>query len=476
MSTFDGYVKEFPRIAIDFFRPRPPGSPSIVAHFLSHIHSDHLQGLENASFGGGFIYCSEITKAILLKLQVKSVRTQLEETKDRDRSPYKYGHLQRTKGRSQDLLRCLPLHRPTTILVGDESLTVTLFDANHCPGAVMFLIESSTACVLYTGDVRAEPKFIYYLKTHPLLSSYFAKHRLLDCLYLDTSAREGGPDYKPNAYGCQQLLHDVAMYPDNMIFNFPARCLGYEDVLLSLARHMNMPVHVDTYTYGLYAEIARMGRDSKDAAVLQYLTTDASITRLHSCMKSDNCVALASARASDSEVYIKVVSAIYTTSKSPNNLSAHDQSVSMGETDFDGDIELVDYSQTSGNNLQFELYGEKPPGDDGSITSSIEDARLPRTLVFPFARHSSWSEQKLLVETFAPKDVQSCTGETSHLYIDLISSAAESEQRPGMMNLTDAQLKRRHALHIVAHAEYARHDWGESPRIIRQRLSHDVDV
>lgn len=35
-----------------------------------------------------------------------------------------------------------------------NTIRVTLFDANHCPGSVMFLIEGGGKSVLYTGDIR----------------------------------------------------------------------------------------------------------------------------------------------------------------------------------------------------------------------------------------------------------------------------------------------------------------------------------
>lgn len=35
--------------------------------------------------------------------------------------------------------------------IGRETMTVTLMDANHCPGSVMFLFEGYFGTILYTG-------------------------------------------------------------------------------------------------------------------------------------------------------------------------------------------------------------------------------------------------------------------------------------------------------------------------------------
>lgn len=36
--------------------------------------------------------------------------------------------------------------------IGKETMTVTLIDANHCPGSVMFLFQGYFGSILYTGQ------------------------------------------------------------------------------------------------------------------------------------------------------------------------------------------------------------------------------------------------------------------------------------------------------------------------------------
>lgn len=128
MSTFDGVVHEFPDIAIDYFRFRARPQPPRLC-LLSHVHSDHLAGLE--TLRGPFVYCSAATREILLRLERYPCRIN-----------YASGMLEARKQTYKHLkhiLKPIPLETPTRLeLWPGKYVQVTLFDANHCVGAVMF--------------------------------------------------------------------------------------------------------------------------------------------------------------------------------------------------------------------------------------------------------------------------------------------------------------------------------------------------
>ncbi|CAH0382396.1 unnamed protein product [Bemisia tabaci] len=119
--------------------------PGITSYFLSHFHSDHYIGLRK-SFNKP-IYCSKITASlVMMKIGVK-----------------------------EEFLRILNLKEPRII----NGVEVTTLDANHCPGAVMFLFRlTDNRQYLHVGDFRA----CYEMEEEPILQ----KARIT-ALFLDTT-------------------------------------------------------------------------------------------------------------------------------------------------------------------------------------------------------------------------------------------------------------------------------------------------
>lgn len=60
------YLVEFPEIRLDYFR-NAHYAKAPLACFLSHVHSDHLRGLE--SLKSPFIYCSAATREVRWSLE-----------------------------------------------------------------------------------------------------------------------------------------------------------------------------------------------------------------------------------------------------------------------------------------------------------------------------------------------------------------------------------------------------------------------
>eukprot|EP00042_Codosiga_hollandica_P053124 m.687361 g.687361 ORF g.687361 m.687361 type:complete len:149 (-) comp58627_c0_seq20:947-1393(-) len=107
---------------VDEFRCSPETDSE---YFLSHFHSDHYQGLSRS--WSKPIFCSEVTgRLVYQELRV-----------------------------AQHLIRPMPLN--SSQKVGE--VEVTLIEANHCPGAVLFLFRlPSGRCHLHTGEHRPTPK------------------------------------------------------------------------------------------------------------------------------------------------------------------------------------------------------------------------------------------------------------------------------------------------------------------------------
>lgn len=128
-------------IIVDEFNYGKTRSSFNYIYFLSHMHSDHYQGLSN-KWNYGPIYCSIMTKKVLLN---------------------KYPLLENVIG--------LELNKGYDIFLNPEKtiqIKVTLFDANHIVGSAMFLFEGEMGTFFHTGDFRFdEYMFFEYSKLYP---------------------------------------------------------------------------------------------------------------------------------------------------------------------------------------------------------------------------------------------------------------------------------------------------------------------
>ncbi|TFY61855.1 hypothetical protein EVJ58_g4248 [Rhodofomes roseus] len=304
-TPYGSFVRNY-RIRVDNFT----GTEEKVAlHLLTHTHTDHLTGLSAQSFGH-VVVCSQDAKEMLLRHEVYNERA----LKDMDLRAEKirtFKHLKVEPRRfedgtvdhtgSRDLLRAVPLNTPTEIRPSDdEVIYVTLFDANHCPGAVMFLIQGNKGTVLHTGDFRAEPWFLESITKNPFLQPFLAgpessamharpKRKssavaeTLDAIHLDTACLLSTISVPTKAEATSGLVSLMSLLPSKTLFFINSWTWGYEDVLKAVARAFDSQIHVDRYKHGVYSNLAG------DPFLKRIITMDAASTRFHACERFNRC-------------------------------------------------------------------------------------------------------------------------------------------------------------------------------------------
>ncbi|KAL4942428.1 hypothetical protein BDV06DRAFT_192197 [Aspergillus oleicola] len=464
MSTFDGFVEEFPLISIDYFR-KNPHRDAPQACFLSHAHSDHLQGLE--SFRSPFIYCSAATKELLLRIEKYPHRMNFNNGILESRRLH-YKHLSK-------LLRPIPLNTPTEIeLTLKQSIRVTLFDANHCTGAVMFLIEGDGRAILYTGDIRSESWWVNGLIRHPVLIPYTLGNKRLDKVYLDTTFARNSHTFDvfpTKAEGVAELLRKLEPYPENTTFYFRAWTFGYEEVWVALAAALRSKIHVDRYQIGLYKAVSSASGEGSGAGAAPSLCGfelgnetipgclgEDEKSRIHSCEPGVHCPAATSSKT----VYITpIVSRTDRGSdipevgaggglgdlyqihelelpdqlaldrleqlcsekiQDPDALTKAKEALSKAFKSRSKTLSLDSYGMNDAHKLPLdELVNALSRGEVsedtispvalGSSTDILDKSGKPlsRTIRFPYSRHSSYAELCELVAAFKPRDIHPCT-------------------------------------------------------------------
>ncbi|XP_054722788.1 5' exonuclease Apollo-like [Uloborus diversus] len=199
----NGHVLPGTPIAIDTWNVK--ANPQARIFFLSHFHGDHIVGLTNS--WPYPIYASPVTcKFLIHKLKINpSLVKSLEIGQD---------HL-------------IPLD-----LEGQEMVTVTLFDANHCPGSVMFLFSSYFGDILYTADFRYKPEIFDGFELPPI-----------DVLYLDNTYCSPKCVFPSREDATEKILSQVhvCLVQSDRIF-LGLDNLGKEDLLLQIAKETHSKI------------------------------------------------------------------------------------------------------------------------------------------------------------------------------------------------------------------------------------------
>ncbi|KAL3425052.1 artemis protein [Phlyctema vagabunda] len=493
MSTFGGFMEEFPDIRVDYFRQIPLLRPPLAC-FLSHVHSDHLTGLETLK--SPFVYCSAATKALLLRLERYPHRMNFAkgilESRKQHYKPLK------------TLLKTIPLETPTQIeLAPGNHIQVTLFDANHCTGAVMFLIEGHGRAVLYTGDIRSEPWFVNNIMRNPLMIEYTTGLKILDCIYLDTSNIEP-ITFPTKAEGLRELLGKVAAYPTNTIFHFSAWTFGYEEVWVALAKTLNSKIHVDEYKYRMYralrgepaTESNSLSREGPALAGYQCgnapqhgcLTQDPS-GRIHSCEKGANCPAIDGnivwirpiiARTKDgheigeigvgggggdltqspelevdSDTVLEYLLSLLETAD-PNEFpeikkrlllgfKSQGKAVSLDEMGLGRNADELSFKDLATAFARSLTGSHKEKPSEETSSTKAHGSSLPKLITFPYSRHSSYEELCHLVSVFKPRDVYPCTVDEKNWHPDHSMKSLFGQHCSGQLFRHDMQMEHMHS-------------------------------
>lgn len=124
----------------------------------------------------------------------------------------------------------------------DETITVTAIDANHCPGAAMFVFEGQFGRILYTGDFRYTGSMLYDEGLYSLCSGN------IDVLFLDNTFCDARCVIPSRENALVEILRIIRSYPDAQI-KIGLRNLGKEELLVQIAHSVDEWIGVSAEKY-----------------------------------------------------------------------------------------------------------------------------------------------------------------------------------------------------------------------------------
>lgn len=228
------------------------GSLKTVEYLLTHAHSDHYTGLK-PSWNYGKIYCSDVTARLIVHLI----------------------------GIDPVWLEPLAMENTTTLPSGTQ---VTLVDANHCPGAVMFtIVLPDGQKILHTGDFR----FAEWMSKCPIVRNFQG----CDLLYLDTTYCDKKHRFPPQEKAVEFISSTIQKYlqedcqckerdrhkstgKHQRLYLISTYVIGKERIFKEIASKCNVPVYASERKSSVLASL-------EDILPKGLITNDPESTPVH---------------------------------------------------------------------------------------------------------------------------------------------------------------------------------------------------
>ena len=192
-------------ILVDDFRH----ANGVSTYFLTHLHADHTRGICK-NWSNGIIYCSELT----LRL---------------------FSHKFKDLCVPPRALRSLELGVPHELQLSNSMpATVTLVDANHCPGAVMVVIEVQGRCIIHTGDCRWQPGMAQL----PCMRGKAVHTVFLDCTYAKPQFT-----FPSREEAAAQVVSLSRRHAQHIVY-IAVDTLGKEELLVAVAQALDEKIFV----------------------------------------------------------------------------------------------------------------------------------------------------------------------------------------------------------------------------------------
>ncbi|KAL5226624.1 hypothetical protein ABZP36_014889 [Zizania latifolia] len=187
--------------------------------FLTHAHRDHLVGAGAASGEGpGAVYATGLTMALSLR---------------------HFPQLEREEFVEMEVGK--------TVVVDDPAgaFSVTAYDANHCPGAVMFLFEGQFGSILHTGDCRLTPDCVQNLPLKYIAKKGKENICRLDFVFLDCTFSKCFLRLPSKESAIQQVISCIWKHPHAPFVYLACDFLGHEEILIEVSRTFGSKIYVD---------------------------------------------------------------------------------------------------------------------------------------------------------------------------------------------------------------------------------------